>query len=191
MIETAAVRVALSLLHLPSAIRRVKAEPLPAGVDVLLQVVAGDAAVQREAATRTERPVDMIREAAEFFVEQILLAPESGSYRILGAAAEAPASELRHNMALLLRWLHPDKMQTDDRRALVERVTLAWENLKTPERRASYDRQQQGQRQPSKASGRRHRSQNMTGPPTVGHNHRTRNGKPSLLRRALYLLLGR
>ena len=50
----------------------------------------------------------MIREAAGFFVEQILLFPGADSYRVLGASPEATNRELRRNMSLLLRWLHPD-----------------------------------------------------------------------------------
>ena len=42
-------------------------------------------------------------------------------------------------MALLLRGLHPDTVRSSKRMALIERVTLAWEDLKTPERRSAYD----------------------------------------------------
>ena len=50
----------------------------------------------------------MVRLAATFFIEQILFAPHADSYRVLGASPQASASELRRNVALLLRWLHPD-----------------------------------------------------------------------------------
>ena len=50
----------------------------------------------------------MVREASAFFIEQILLGPDADSYRVLGADRNAAAAELRRNMALLLRWLHPD-----------------------------------------------------------------------------------
>ncbi len=183
MVETAALRVAINLLHLPSSIRHVRAEPLPSGVDVLLQILAGDAAVLADAANRIERPTDTVRDAAKFFVEQIMLAPESGAYRVLGASPDSPGSDLRHNMALLLRWLHPDKMQTDDRRALVDRVTLAWENLKTPDRRAAYDAQQQAVRLRSKMTKRRRAAPSSAKMRTDGHG--------SYLRRAIYLLFGR
>ena len=44
-------------------------------------------------------------------------------------------------MALLLRWLHPDIDQKGERSVFAARVTKAWSDLKTPERRAAYDRQ--------------------------------------------------
>jgi DnaJ-class molecular chaperone len=169
---------------MPSAIRRVRTEPLPAGVDVLLSVVAGDEAVQGEAAKRTEREPAMVKEAATFFVEQILLTPGTGSYRALGATRETASTDIRHNMALLLRWLHPDKLHSDERRALAERVTLAWEDLKTPERRAAYDAKDHGSK--PKTSGRNRypapvRRAGAGGPRGQG---------PSFIRLALFRLFG-
>ena len=64
------------------------------------------------------------------------------SYRVLGAARGAGAAELRSNMALLMRWLHPDVNANGARLMLAARVTRAWETVKTPDRRAAYDRAQ-------------------------------------------------
>lgn len=192
MVETAALRVALNVLHMPSALRRVKIESLPAGVEVLLQILAGDVALQQDAAIRTERPTDMVAAAAAFFVEQILLSPGNGSYRVLGCSSDAPGSELRHNMALLLRWLHPDKTQTDDRRVLAERVTLAWETLKTPERRAAYDAEQLRASPTSKQKKRRRSGSASRLQAGLRRQRLGPDGEPtSYLRRALYLLFGR
>ena len=87
-----------------------------------------------------------MRNAAAFFIEQILLAPGADSYRVLGGNAQASNSDLRRNMALLLRWLHPDMEHngTGDRSVFAARITLAWEDLKTAERRAAYDALQKG-----------------------------------------------
>lgn len=192
MIETAALRVALSVLHMPSALRRIKSEPLPPGVELLLQILAGDATLQQDAADRTERPTEMVGAAAAFFVEQILLSPGNGSYRALGCSPDAPGSELRRNMALLLRWLHPDKTQTDDRRVLAERVTLAWENLKTPERRSAYDEEQLRILPKSKQKKRRRvGSANQLHAGLRIRRSGTEGARTSYLRRALNLLFGR
>ena len=86
------------------------------------------------------RSRDTVREAAAFFVEQILLYPGADSYRVLGARPDATYGELRRNMALLLRWLHPDRDRQGERAIFAARVTRAWSDLKTPERRAAYDR---------------------------------------------------
>ena len=57
------------------------------------------------------RPPEVSRQAAVFFIEQILLSSDADSYRILGLDHSATAGELRSHMALLLKWLHPDSKQ--------------------------------------------------------------------------------
>jgi hypothetical protein len=139
MADKMALRVAIDLLHVPSQVRLLRSEPLPRGVPVLLRIAAGDDAAEREAADVTVRSRDVVRRAAAFFIEQILFAPDADSYRVLGSAPQASASELRGNAALLLKWLHPDRDPDGERAIFVSRVTEAWNNLKTPERRAAYD----------------------------------------------------
>ena len=140
MVNVTAVKVALELMHVPSRARLIKSSPLPPDVHILLSIAAGDTGAENEAAALAERPKAMVREAAAFFIEQVLLSPESDSYRVLGVTSQASTSELRRNMALLLRWLHPDKGGPGNRSVLAGRVTQAWNNLKTVERRAGYDR---------------------------------------------------
>jgi len=139
MLELAALRTAIELVHMPSRARALRHEPLPAGVPVLLEIAAGEAATLDDAARVLDRPEHVIRQAAAFFIEQVLLSPESDSYRILGASPAAAAGDLRRNMALLLRWLHPDVEGSAERSMLAGRVTQAWEDLKTAEKRAAYD----------------------------------------------------
>jgi hypothetical protein len=134
-----ALRAAIALLHMPSRVRAARAEPLPVGVDLLLRIAAGDADAETTAIALTDRSREIIRQAAIFFIEQVLLCPDSDSYRVLGADSNAGNGELRRNMALLVRWLHPDKDPKGQRSPLADRVTRAWNDLKTPERRASYD----------------------------------------------------
>ena len=57
----------------------------------------------------------------------------------LGARRNATAAELRRNLALLCKWLHAEDREDSARSILLLRVTHAWNNLKTPERRAAYD----------------------------------------------------
>jgi len=133
------IRVAIELLHVPSRVRIARTEPLPAGVELLLRIAAGEAESERTAIASTGRPRDLIRQAAIFFIEQVLLCPNSDSYRVLGTDSQASSGELRRNMALLVKWLHPDQDPQGRRSMLVSRVIRAWDDLKTPKRRASYD----------------------------------------------------
>lgn len=142
MPERAALKVAIDLLHVPSRVRLIRSEPLPDDVELLLRIAAGDEDSERIAMGATGRPPDIIRKAAMFFIEQILFAPDADSYRVLGSARQASPGELRRNVALLLRLLHPDLDPQGERSIFAGRVTAAWNNLKTPERRQAYDEQQ-------------------------------------------------
>lgn len=136
-----ALKVAIDLFQMPTRVAMVRDQALPAGIEILLQLAVGDEAPTRQAAELTGRSGKFLQEAAAFFIEQIMLHPGADSYRVLGAAgAKATNEELRRNMALLLRWLHPDRSSEGMRTVFASRVTNAWNTLKTPERRAAYDR---------------------------------------------------
>jgi DnaJ domain len=185
-----ALRLAIDLLHVPSRVRQVRVEPLPEGVPFLLRIAAGDSTVMREASRTTDRPAEVVRDAAAFFIEQILLAAESDSYRVLGASPNATPSELRHNMALLMKWLHPDSARDGAHSVFVNRVTMAWDDLKTPERRGAYDRAKQTPGQNSRPGHRRpKRPRRHPRKPFSRHSTEIEN-RYGLLRRAILFLLG-
>jgi hypothetical protein len=188
MVDGEALRIAIDLLHVPSRVRLVRAEPLPRGVPLLLRVAAGDGEIVDEAARMADRTRDVVRQAAVFFIEQILLCAEADSYRVLGVRPDASSGELRQNMALLIKWLHPDMDRPDQQTILVNRVTMAWDNLKTPERRAAYDQARQAL--PVKKSGRgRSRSRRRSGP-SASRRHLGPPPGSGLFRRALHFLFG-
>ena len=150
------VKLAIDLMQLPSQVRLVRAAPLPDDVRVLLRIASGDEEIASQAAEWAGRRPAIVREAAAFFIEQILLYPGADSYRVLGSTPESPYSELRHNMTLLLRWLHPDRDPEQQRAVFSARVTRAWNDLKTEERRAAYDRQRLSTSSPAATSPRGH-----------------------------------
>jgi hypothetical protein len=137
-----AVRVAVDLMHSPSQARRIRSASLPEDVVVLLRIASGDDEAISRAAGKLGRSRETVREAATFYVVQVLLFPDADSYRVLGAKPQATNGELRRNMTLLLRWLHPDLDPKGEVSVFAARVTRAWNDLKTPERRANYDRLQ-------------------------------------------------
>ena len=135
----AAVKTAIDLMQLPAQTRHIRTKPLPDDIVVLLQIASGDEEATRHAAERVGRTTEVVREAAVFFIIQILLYPDADSYRVLGAKPGAAVGELRRNMALLLRWLHPDLDPEREWSMFAARVTRAWNDLKTPDRRAAYN----------------------------------------------------
>jgi DnaJ domain len=166
--DPSALRHAITLFHVPSGIKVSRREPLPGGIDVLLRIAAGDIEVEQAAARLTNRPAEVIRDASHFFISQILLAPDADSYRRLGVAPDASTVELRRNMALLVKALHPDVDREGDRSVMAARVTRAWEDLKTSERRAAYDRL----RETNEAQRARRARDRLRG--TAGHSRRAR-----------------
>jgi hypothetical protein len=135
-----ALKRAIDLLHFPPQVRSLRSSPLPDGVFDVIRIAAGDSQAIAEAAEKMGRSKKLVREAAAFFVEQVLLHPDADAYRVLGATPHADYDELRRHMALLLRWLHPDSTQQESRAVFAARVTEAWSHLKTEERRTAYDR---------------------------------------------------
>lgn len=192
-----AVKVAIDLLHVPSQVRLVRSEPLPDGVPQLLQIAAGEEEAECAAAAVTGRSRETVRRSAAFFIEQILFAPDADSYRVLGASSQASAGELRRNAALLLRWLHPDVDADGARSVFAHRVTEAWNNLKTPERRAAYDVQRRAAAsRKSKSTSRSRRAQLAAVLARLKASERRepfsfRQNKVGFFRRALSMLLDR
>jgi hypothetical protein len=201
MNHIATLMMALDLLHVPSRVRLIRSAPLPDGIETLLHIAAGDHETIRQASAAIGIFPERIREAAGFFIEQALLHPEADSYRVLGARPGAGTAELRRNMALLIRWLHPDHGQ-GERSVFTHRVTRAWNDLKTKERRASYDRQRRiALTEKSLTRKKAHTSLESQAaiprprsiPPHAIHSRRPFKSPPppGLLRRMLLLLLGR
>lgn len=153
--DGAILNAAIELLHLPSRVRSMRAAPLPDGILLLLSIATGDEKAMLKACELTGRPRETIREAVTFFIEQILFAPGADSYRVLGVDPSASTAELRRNMALLIRWLHPDHIHAE-RTIFVGRITLAWNDLKTADRRAAYDHQRRSA--PRKKGRRKNRA---------------------------------
>jgi hypothetical protein len=143
MEESNALRVAIDLFQVPSRVRRARQAALPDDIPSLLRIAAGEEEAIAAAAQETGRSPELVTAAAQFFVRQILLAPGADCYRVLGCAKSATTGELRRNLALILRGLHPDVPGQVENGLFAQRVTQAWEMLKTVERRRAYDEAQQ------------------------------------------------
>ena len=140
-----ALAAAMSMLERPHAAKLARASRLPEGVTFLLEIAAGEAQSLGRASQLTGRTERDIAKSCGFFIEQVLLCPGGDSYRILGADGGASLSELRRNMALIMRWLHPDVASDAsssiilNRSLFASRITQAWETVKTDERRSAYN----------------------------------------------------
>jgi hypothetical protein len=167
-----ALAVALAMLERPHSVRLAQNARLPVGVTLLLEIAAGDGQAVRRATDLTGRSDGTLRKAAGFFIEQVLLQPGGDSYRVLGCNRGATISELRRNMALIMRWLHPDVAangssdNTMSRSVFANRITQAWESIKTKEKRSAYDaalaaRERERKSVPSKAPRSDHKERRV------------------------------
>src|SRR4051794_9313445 len=139
MDKGAGLRLALNLLAAPSRIKHARSCELPEGVEFVLRIAGQEKCAIDEAAKFCDHPRDFVERAAVFFIEQVLLTPGTDSYRVLGARRDAGHAELRRNFLLLVKCLHPDQLRQGERSALVAKVIESWNQLKTVERRATYD----------------------------------------------------
>jgi hypothetical protein len=136
--DISALRAAFDLLAVPSRRRQMRKARLPDDVVLLLRIVADDLTSEAFASHVRKSP-NRLREAAAFYIEQVMLAPGADSYRVLGSRRDASTAELRRNLAYLCKWLHSDICRETARSVFLLRVTQAWNNVKTPERRRAYD----------------------------------------------------
>jgi len=155
MYDATAIKAALQLLHMPANVRFVREASLPQGMMAVLQVASGDPDAMAAAQEATGRDPETLGSAARFFIEQVLWHPRADHFRLLGADPGASSAQLKRNMALLMTWLHPDSATPSAHHAAyIARITAAWNDLKTPEKRQAYEALLA--RQMAEAAQRRH-----------------------------------
>lgn len=130
---------ALALLQAPAGRHALRKQPLPEGMARLLGVAADVAADMQDAVQAYGMPPARLREAARFYVREVLFHAQSDAYRTLGVGPDADAAQLKAHHRLLQRWLHPDRGQSEDDAVFAARVNAAWEQIRTVERRMAYD----------------------------------------------------
>jgi len=136
---TSALRQALELVRTPRGARPGHGERLPEGVLLLLKVVAGERQALDLARESTGEKDAALREAAAFYIQQVMFPTDSDCYRVLGVNADAPDDRLREHYRWLARWLHPDRNSDAWEAVYADRVNQAWQQLRTSERRLQYD----------------------------------------------------
>ena len=134
-----ALEQALACHHAPALLAAAQSRPLPNSMLTLLRLAAGDQAMAAHCALASSESETEVVEAAAFFIQQVLFAPGADSYRVLGVNPDAPDAQLKEHYRWLVRWLHPDRNTDDWDSVFADRVNVAWQTLRLPERRRSYD----------------------------------------------------
>lgn len=137
-----ALEWALALLQAPGERHLLRQRPLPDGMEALLGIAAGvmPDALARAAAAFGESQA-RLREAAQFYVREVLFFPQADAYRVLGVRPEASFEQIKTHHRLLQSWLHPDRPHSEEDAVFAARVNAAWNQLRSPQRRQAYDEQ--------------------------------------------------
>ena len=96
-----ALRQALELVRAPRGARPGPDELLPDGMLMLLRIVAGEGKALELARESTGETVEVLREAAAFYIQQVMFATDSHSYRVLGVDVDSADDRIREHY----RWL--------------------------------------------------------------------------------------
>ncbi len=123
----------------PLLVTELRDKQLPDDLAQVIRLAAGEDAALQGAVERTGEVPETLIEASVFFLQQVLFAPGADSYRVLGADSDSSQERLRENYRWLMKWLHPDRNQDGWEAVYADRVNVAWQDLKTPDRRAQYD----------------------------------------------------
>jgi len=134
-----ALAEALALARAPRSPRPGPQARLPDGMLMLLKLAAGEEQALGQARESTGERREAIHEAAVFYVQQVMFATGSNSYRVLGVDSDATDERIREHFRWLARWLHPDRNTDGWDVVYAERVNTAWQDLRSPERRLRYD----------------------------------------------------
>ncbi len=136
-----ALEQAITFLSRADLIATARQQALPAGVTEILKISSGDNDALMAAQESSRLSQEDVRHAAQFYVQQILFAPDSDHYRVLGVDPDNAEARIKLHYRLLVRWLHPDKNSSDWEAVFSDRINRAWHSLRTPERRREYDEQ--------------------------------------------------
>jgi len=124
-----AVEAALALSRAPSLARLLRRQPLPTGITLLLQILAGDSQALNEAKRLTRLDENEIIDIVELYIFRVMLFRGASPRRILGAEDGDGRSQIRRHMGYLMAWLHPDKSGNPWRVAFGRRVLEAWRQV--------------------------------------------------------------
>lgn len=139
----AAIDLALAAFKDPGMLAELRERPLPADIGQVIRIAAGESGALQSAQEMTGLEAEVLSEACVFLLQQLLFAPQADSYRVLGTAPDAPSERLREHYRWLMKWLHPDRNQDGWEAVYADRVNVAWQDLKTADRRAEYDLRRQ------------------------------------------------
>lgn len=133
----------LGVYRAPLRAALLRGRALPRQIIEVIRVAAGDTEAVADARRSTGLNDGELAEAAVLLLHYLLFFDDADHYRVLGVAADADDEQIKRHYRALMRWLHPDRNPDNLHSVFAERVNRAWNTLRTPQRRADYDRDRQ------------------------------------------------
>ena len=134
-----AFELMLALHRAPTLGARLRARALQAWVLDVIRIAADDERMIDDAQAATGLSAAQLRDAATLSLTQALFCDGADSYRTLGVSADADARRIKEHHRWLMHWLHPDRQRGGEWSVFADSVNRAWNDLRTPARRAAYD----------------------------------------------------
>ena len=132
-----AVRVAMRVLALPMAGRNHAVAPMPPHVLEVLRIAARSPDTLQQWSNELRMPPDRLVDAANAFIQEVMMPPHASHYRVLGVEPDASMALIRTHY----RWL-AQGLQAGDAVAngwMLDRASVAFEELSDPLKRSAYD----------------------------------------------------
>jgi hypothetical protein len=120
---------ALEMFRNPVQARSHAKRQLPRDMLSVIKIAAGDEATVSQWAQSCDETPDVIRQAAVFYLQQIISQSGSDNFRMLGLLPSASMEDIRLHKRWLLKWLHPDLNPSKWQAALFYRISAVAETI--------------------------------------------------------------
>ncbi|HET7932281.1 MAG TPA: DnaJ domain-containing protein [Rhodanobacteraceae bacterium] len=131
--------VVLALHRSPALRFDLRERPLPVDLDLILRLAAPSQPLLDDTARQCDVTPATLREAARFYLQQVLFEPGTDAYRVLGVAPDAAPERIREHHQWLQRWLHPDRNDDEGCAPFAAKLNWAWQQLRDERKRNAYD----------------------------------------------------
>lgn len=126
-----ALSAALALMTTRNLLEDMRRHDLPADVSFLFRILADEAGAIEMAQGMFAYSPAQLKDAAEFYVKEVVLYAQAPPLRMLGFNAMASRTEMRDRLRLLMLWLHPDRQKANWQQFYAARVLTAWRTVQS------------------------------------------------------------
>lgn len=104
-----AIDVAVLMFRQPNSFVVARQSPLPHGIIDVMKAAAGDDETLQKFADSKGMVADIVKQAAQFYLRQVLTSAGNDPHRKLALDRGALPAVIRDHKRWLLKWLHPDR----------------------------------------------------------------------------------